>query len=197
MKSRYLVLGLSLVLALALAVPALGGPKNPFATSLASVKKTAKKALKTAEAAQLSADGAQKTAVAAQASAGTAQKSATAAQGSANTAQTLAKGAQKTADEAKTAAAAAQSTANSKFGQTTSEFGSGSGTSTTSGFDIIGCPTGSQVTGGGYTVNGEGSNQVVPIFTASYGNAWLASLERIPGGTKSWSVQAIVVCAKP
>ena len=33
MKKRYTVLGLSLVLALALAVPAMGGPTNPLASA--------------------------------------------------------------------------------------------------------------------------------------------------------------------
>jgi hypothetical protein len=197
MKSRYMVLGLSLVLALALAVPALGGPTNPLASSLAGVKKTAKKALKTAKAAQSAAEGAQKTANSAQSAANNAQKTATAAQGSANTAQTLAKNAQKAADEGKAAAAAAQSTANSKLGTTFSEFGSGSGPNATTGLDIVSCPTGSQVTGGGYNVSGTGANEVVPLWAASYGNAWLASMKRIPGGTNTWSVQAIVVCAKP
>ena len=49
MKSRYTVLFLSLVLALALAVPALGGPTNPIASISASVKSTANKALEESE----------------------------------------------------------------------------------------------------------------------------------------------------
>jgi len=55
MKKRYTVLGLSLVLALALAVPALGGPSNPIASVSASVKSIANKALKKAKAAQTAA----------------------------------------------------------------------------------------------------------------------------------------------
>ena len=39
MSKRYTVLGLSVVLALALAVPALGGPTNPIASISASAKK--------------------------------------------------------------------------------------------------------------------------------------------------------------
>jgi trimeric autotransporter adhesin len=204
MKSRYMVFFLSLVLALALAVPALGGPTNPIASISATVKQTANKALnkakaaqKTANAAQSAANSAQSTADAAQKTANSAQSTAKAAQSTANAAQTAVKTAQSTADSAKTAAAAAQATANSKLGDTFTEFGSGSGTKTTTGLDLVACPAGSQVTGGGYSVGGAGTNEVVPVYTASYGDAWLASLERIPGGANTWSVQAIVVCAKP
>ena len=204
MKSRYVVLFLSLVLALALAVPALGGPSNPIASISATVKQTANKALKKAKAAQNTANSALSAAGAAQKDASSAEKTAKAAQTAANTAQatantakTTADGAKTTADAAKAAADAAQATANSKFGNTFTEFGSGSGSSTTNGTDIVECPGTSQVTGGGYSVGGTGTNEVVPIFTAAYGDAWLASLERIPGGTNTWSVQAIVTCAKP
>lgn len=204
MKRRYVVLFLSLVLALALAVPALGGPSNPIASLSATVKQTANKALKKAKSAQKTANSALSAANSAQSSADGAQKSATqaqntakAAQTSANTAQATANTAKSTADAAKAAADAAQATANSKLGNTFTEFGGGSGSSTTSGTDIVECPGTSQVTGGGYTTGGAGANEAVPIYTASYGDAWLASLERIPGGTNTWTVQAIVTCAKP
>ena len=52
MKRRYVLLGLASILAIALAVPAMGGPSNPLATTAASAKKTAKKALKKAKKAQ-------------------------------------------------------------------------------------------------------------------------------------------------
>ena len=78
MKKRYVVLGLSAVLALGLAVPALGG-SGPTATTSASGKKTAKKALKKAKKAS---------------------KQATAAQGDANDALAAANGAQTAADAA-------------------------------------------------------------------------------------------------
>jgi cytoskeletal protein RodZ len=197
MKSRYIVLGLSLVLALALAVPALGGPTNPIASISASVKQTANKALNKAKRAQKTAESAQATANAANSAAASATTTAKTAQSTATTALTNAKTAQTTANEAKTAAAAAQTTANQKFGQTFSEFGTTEGPNTTSGFGIVNCPSGSSVTGGGYEVSGEGTNQVVASFTSTYGNAWLAALERIPGGTKTWSVRPVVVCAKP
>jgi cytoskeletal protein RodZ len=204
MKSRYVVLSLSLVLALALAVPALGGPTNPIASISATVKQTANKALKKANTAQSTANSAlsaastaQSTADSADKTATAAQKTATTAQSTANSALTAAKTAQTTADAAKTAAAAAQATANSKFGNTVSNFSSTIGPNGASGFALALCPAGSQVTGGGFELSGVGANEVVPTFDSSYGDAWLVNLERIPGGAGSWSVRALAVCAQP
>jgi len=203
MKRRYIVLSLSLVLALALAVPALGGPSNPIASISASVKQTANKALKKAKAAQntantalSTANGAQNAAGKAQTTADNAQKAANAAQGTANTAQSTANGAKKAAEEAQAAANAAQATANSKLGETFTEFGPFDGPNTTSGVAIAECEGESEVTGGGYETSGEGTSEIVPFYTAAYGDAWLAGLNRIPGGTKTWSVRAIVTCAE-
>jgi membrane protein involved in colicin uptake len=202
MKRRYIVLSLSLVLALALAVPALGGPGNPVASMSASVKQIATKALKRAKAAQTTANtalstanNAQSDAAKAQSTANNAQKAAGTAQTAANTAQATANGAKKAAEDAQAAANAAQATANSKLGETFSEFGSFDGPNTTSGVAIAECPGESEVTGGGYETSGEGSDEIVPFYTASYGDAWLAGLNRIPGGTQTWSVRAIVTCA--
>lgn len=211
MKSRYLVLGLSLVLALALAVPALGGPTNPLASISATVKQTANKALKKAKAAQQTANSALATANTANNTADTASKAATsasnaakAAQTTANTAQTAAKNAQTTADTAKTAAATAQTaannaqaTANSKFGDTVTEFGETSGPNAATGSAAVSCPGSSQVTGGGFITSGTGNNEIVPTLDTSYGDAWLVAMDRIPGGANTWSVQAVVVCAQP
>jgi hypothetical protein len=203
MKRRYIVLSLSLVLALALAVPALGGPSNPIASISASVKQTATKALKKAKAAQKTANtalstanGALSTADGAQSAAKKAQTTADGAQKSASAAQTAANNAQATANTAKKAAEDAQSTANTKLGETFSEFGSFDGPNTTSGVAISECPGESEVTGGGYEATGEGSDEIVPFYTAAYGDAWLAGLNRIPGGTQTWSVRAIVTCAQ-
>lgn len=191
MKSRYVVLFLSVVLALALAVPALGGPTNPIASISASVKQTANKALKKAKNAQNTANSALAAAGAAQATANDASAAAKKAQTSANTAQT-------TANSAKSAAAAAQTTANSKLGTTFSQFGGFEGPNTNSGFGLTVCPSGSQLTGGGYETSEGGSNEVVPTFNSSYGNAWLTALQRIQGvGAETWSVRVIAVCAKP
>lgn len=197
MKSRYVVFLLSLVLAIALAVPALGGPTNPVATLSASVKSIANKALKTAKSAKKTANLALETAESAKSAASNAQGTANSAQVTASSAQAAAKNAQATADAAKSAAAAAQATANSKLGETFTEFGEGSGSSTTFGLDLVECPGTTEVTGGGYTTSGEGANEVVPIFTAAYGDAWLADLERIPGQVDSWEVTAAVTCAAP
>lgn len=192
MKSRYVVLCLSLVLALALAVPALGGPTNPIASISASVKQIANKALNKAKAAQSAANAAQSTA-------NSALNTADAAQKTANTVQTAVKTAQTTANSAKTAADAAQATANSKFGNTTSVFGGGTGSSTSnSKFEIVSCPSGQQITGGGYETSGTGSDSVTAEYTGSYGDAWLALLERINGqAATSWGVRAIAICAGP
>lgn len=197
MKGRYAVFFLSLVLAIALAVPALGGPTNPVATLSASAKSIALKALKKAKAAQNTANSALSTANSALSTANSADKTAKSASSAAASASTTATAALTAAKNAQAAADAAQATANSKFGTTFTEFGGGSGTKTTSGADLVSCPAGSSVTGGGYTTSGAGANEVVPIFTAAYGNAWLADLERIPGQADSWAVTASVTCAKP
>jgi len=196
MKRRYIVLSLSLVLALALAVPALGGPSNPIASISASVKQTATKALKKAKAAQKTANTALGVANGAQSAASKAQTSANNAQKAAEGAQSSANSAKGTADAAKKAAEEAQATANSKLGETFTEFGSFDGPNTTSGVAIAECEGESEVTGGGYETSGEGTSEVVPFYTAAYGDAWLAGLNRIPGGTKTWSVRAIVTCAE-
>jgi hypothetical protein len=103
MKSRYIVLGFSLVLVLAIAVPALGVPRQLRSGSSAT-KALAKKALKAAVAAQHLAEAAQN-------SVGTAQTTATAAQTTAGTAQGTAGTAQAAATSAKSAASTAQATA--------------------------------------------------------------------------------------
>lgn len=197
MKSRYTVLLLSLVLALALAVPALGGPMNPIASISSSVKSIANKALKKAKAAQSAANGAQSTANTALSTANSAKTAASGAQTTANSALSNANTAQTEAKKAQTTANTAQTIAESKFGQTETVFGTSSGSVTTTGLSSIECPKGSSITGGGYSTGGTGNKEVVPVYTAAYGNAWLADLERIPSGTNTWEVTAIATCAKP
>ena len=210
MKRRYVVLSLAVVLALALAVPAFGGPTN-IVSALTNVKKTANKALKQAKAASAAAAAAQSTANTAVSDAAAAEKAAKAAQTTANGAQTTANTALSTANGAKTEAAAAktaataakaaadaaQATANSKFGSTFTETGANSGTRTTSGNSNANCPAGSDLTGGGYTTAGAGANEVVPTYNGPYGSAWFAVLERIPAGANTWSVTAFAQCAQP
>jgi flagellar capping protein FliD len=211
MKSRYVVLSLSLVLALALAVPALGGPTNPIASISATVKQTANKALKKAKTAQTtansalaaagsaqsSADAASKAASAAQTAAKAAQTTATGAQTTASAASTAAKNAQTTANTAKAAADAAQATANGKFGNTTTVFGESSpNTNTASKSDFVICPSPQQITGGGFEVTGTGANDVVPTFNTSYGDAWLTVLERVTGApANTWGIRVTAICA--
>jgi hypothetical protein len=88
MRRRYIVFGLSATLALALAVPALGGPSNPVASSAASAKKLANKALRKANEANAAAQSAQSTANQALSTAQSAQNAAQSAQTTANQANT-------------------------------------------------------------------------------------------------------------
>src|SRR4051794_33642720 len=86
----YSILRLTGFLALALAVPALGGPSNAVASISASAKKIANKALKTAKSAQKTANTANSTANSALAEAQKAQTTGTNAQITANSAKSLA-----------------------------------------------------------------------------------------------------------
>lgn len=220
MTKRYALLGMTLTLAIALAVPAMGGPSNPIANAAASAKTIAKKALKkakqantTAKAAQAAAAAAQSTANGAASSANGAKSAADAAQGSANAAQQTANGAktaadaaqasantaQTTADEAKTLANAAQATADSKFGTQTVEFGEAT-VSDSNGPKFAGASCGSdrEPTGGGFATGGAGNNEVTPTSSIVYGNGWLVLADEIGAGTGSnWTLQANVVCLAP
>ena len=204
MKKRYTVLGLSVFLALALSVPALGGPSNPIASVSASVKSIANKALKKAKAAQTAANNAQNTANAASSAAGAAQKDATTAQKEAGTAQKEAKAAQSTANTAlstantaktnaataQTAATNAQNTANGKMsGEVQVEGEEGT-------FGIAGCPSGKVPTGGGYIITGSDNNAATVTESTQYGSAWIVFANQIKGTTgSSWGVVATVNCA--
>jgi hypothetical protein len=178
MKKRYIVLGLGAFLALALAVPALGGPSNPIANSAANAKKTAKKALKTANAAQSSAN---------------------AAQSDANSASDAAAAAQTTADSAQAAANAAQSTADSKFGSTDFVSGATTANNNSAKTSTAACPAGSQPTGGGHSLAGSGPEDATVTFSGSpiYGGGWSASASPIDGQVENWTITATAVCASP
>lgn len=198
MKKRYTVLGLSLVLALALAVPALGGPSNPIASVSASVKSIANKALKKAKTAQATAEGAQSTANSASSAAAAAQKDANAAQKTANTAQGTGTTALTTANAAKTAAATAQTAAtnaqNTANGKMSGEVQVEGEAGTT--FGIAGCPTGKVPTGGGFIITGANNNSATVTESTQYGSAWIVFAKQINGvaGT-SWGTVATVNCA--
>jgi multidrug efflux pump subunit AcrA (membrane-fusion protein) len=185
MKKRLLVLGLSAVLAVSLAVPALGGPSNPIAHASASAKSIAKKALKKSKKAI-------KKAKQAQATADGAQTSADQAQTTADAAQTAAEGAQTTADAAQASANQAQATADSKLDNL--EFVAGNGTAnnaTQFKTDIAVCPGNKTPTGGGIVVAGDISAQA--RVSSQYFAGWVASGSN-PAAT-NWSVQATVECA--
>lgn len=204
MSKRYLVLGLSVFLALSLTVPALGGPSNPVAEISASAKKIAKKARKkakkanqNAKAAQQSADQAQNTANGAQGTANDAQGAAANAQSTADAAQSAANNAQSTADGAQAAANAAQATADSKLEDTTQVFGTASANNSNAAkLASASCPSGAEVTGGGYTIGGSDPDEAAAQLEFAYGSGWIVQAQRIEGTTaNNWSLQASVMCA--
>lgn len=205
MSKRYFVLGLSVVLALALAVPAFGGPSNPIAGISATVKQTANKALKKAKAAQKTANSAQSTANSANSTAGSANTTAKAAQDeakkaqtSANGALTAANGAKAIAEEAKAAAAAAEANANTKVKGIYTKFGTASAedTEVTKNASAF-CTGGDEATGGGYAIAGAGSKSisVTTETTTLYGDGWFVTGQAI-SGTPTWSIQANTLCAE-
>jgi len=179
MRKRYIVLGLSAFLALALAVPALGGPSNPIADVSATAKKTAKKALKKAKKAQQSAD---------------------AAQSDANSAGDAAAAAQTSADGAQAAANAAQATADSKLGNVQQIAGpsnpaTGTNATATKVSTAI-CPEGTIPTGGSHAVGGDADEVTVSANgDPFYGSGWFATGQEINGQAASWSITATAYCA--
>lgn len=205
MKKRYTVLGLSLVLALALAVPAMGGPTNPLASASKSVQSIANQALKKAKAAQKTANAAQSTANSASSTATTANgaagkaqttadaasKAATAAQGTANTALTTANAAKAAADAAQASANSAKAIAESKMsGEVHVE-------STEPGaISFANCPEGKVPTGGGFIVSGANNSSATVTESTQYVNSWVVTAKQINGvaGT-SWEVTSTVNCA--
>jgi len=212
MKKRYTVLGLSVVLALALSVPALGGPSNPIASVSASVKSIANKALKKAKTAQATAENAQATANSASNAANAAQKDADAAQKTANGAQSTANTALSTANAAKTAAATAQATANiAKTAADNAQSTANNAQSTANGkmsgevqvegeagttFGIAGCPSGKVPTGGGFIITGTDNDAATVTESSQYGSAWFVAARQIKGtSASSWGTVATVNCA--
>jgi len=209
MKNRYLVFGLSIVLALALAVPALGGPTNPVASLSASVKSIANKALKKAKTAQKKAEAAQSAANNAQSTANSANSAADKAQTTANSANTAAKNAQTAATSAGTAAKNAQTAADKAqatadeaktlAGQafTTTDFEDGDNVagSGESALAAAGCPAGFEPTGGGFVLLGSDSNKVRVDLNSQYLNGWIVSAENIAGHAgENWELSAAVTC---
>lgn len=194
MRNRNLVLGLTAFLALALAVPALGGPSNPVASSAVSLKKVKKKAnaaLAAAAAAQATADQAKTAASGAQTTANTANTNA-------NQAKTAAAAAQASADAAQLSADAANANANTRL--KTTDFVQGTVSAATSSDKTApldaACATGDFLTGGGYILGGTGANDVTATTNAPYVSLWLVAGKEIGAGTAdTWTVQAWAMCA--
>lgn len=217
MSKRYVVLGMSLVLALALAVPALGGPSNPLASASKSVKKTAETALKTAKQAkklantantkageaqtaaknaQTSADGAGASAKKAQETADKAQTSANGAKSTADSAKATADSAKTTANEAKTLAEQAKTEASTKVSGVYYQFGTSSAedTETTKNVSAF-CEGADEATGGGWAFNGSTNVTVTASTPTFYGDGWFVTAKAI-SGTPTWSIQANTVCTE-
>ena len=208
MSKRYTVLGLSVFLALALAVPALGGPSNPVASISASVKQTANKALKKAKAAQKTANSANSTANSALGeakkaleAAGSAKSTADSAKSAADSAKSTASSAKSTADSAKAtaeaasaAAAAAEANANTRVKGSEQLAESTEENTSTNKFISVSCPSGHPVLGGGFSVGGESQKVTVGASEEQlYGGGWFVIGNAI-SGTPSWSLTAIAVC---
>jgi hypothetical protein len=209
MKKRYVVLGLSVVLALALAVPAFGGPTNPVSSGLASVKKTANKALKNANAAKKTAKSALTAAESATAGVKGVesdvakqtteikklQTSVTAAQTTANTAQATATAGKTIAEQAKAAAAAAEANANTRLKGSTELFATPSVSSEANKFSTVECAEGQPTLGGGYELGGAANKVVVTTSEkALYGEGWFVGGQLINGETGNWTIRAIAMC---
>lgn len=188
MKKRYFVLGASVVLAIALAVPALGGPSNPVATTAASAKSTAKKALKKAKKANKKAKGAQATADQALSAANNAQNSADGAQATADSAQAAATAAQATADQA---LQEAQNPTGTKLGLQRV-----TGTTPNDSSDpksaLAVCPTGKDLTGGWGFISATDDisfQGTLPFYEASFALAF-----EDPATASNWQVTAVSAC---
>jgi hypothetical protein len=199
MSKRYVVLGLSVVLALALAVPALGGPSNPIASVSASAKKIAQKALKKANEAQKTANTALSTANTANTTANSALTEAKKAQTTANSAQITANSAKATADSAQAAAEAAEANANTRVKNANFVFGTSSAEDTETPKNVsASCESDEEVLGGGFAVAGEANKVTVttsdPIIL--YGHGWFVTGRAISGFTPTWSIQAVATCGE-
>jgi hypothetical protein len=183
MNRRYFVFGLSAVLALSLAVPALGGPSSPVATISGSAKKVAKKALRAATAAQDTANQALSTA--------------NSANSLANTANNAAKAAQTSANNAQTSADAANANANTRFNDTGTFNGTPTANDGASPKNATGnCPSGQHVTGGGYDIGGTDTDDEAVITESTYGDSWFVIAQEVQGSTPgNWSLTARAICA--
>lgn len=206
MRKRYAILGLSVFLALSLAVPAFGGPSNPVSSAAVSAKVSAKKALKVArsakkkaKAAQASADAAQGTANQAETDAQKAETDAQKGISDAAAAQTSANTAETDAQTGITNAAAANANANGRLKSADLVIGTATALNTdNSKTASAACPSNEPILGGGYFVNGTTPRTDEVTVTTNdavilYGHGWQATGEEI-NGNPSWSILAEVTC---
>jgi hypothetical protein len=183
MRNRYLVLGLATFIAIAMAVPALGGPSNPIASSSANALKIAKKAKAAAAAAQTSADTAQSTANSAISTANSANSKATAAQTAATAAQTAANN--------------ANTNANTRYDHISHVDG---GTSPSNNSDkaliAANCPAADDAaTGGGWVAVGGGERDAqVEYDSTFYNDQWVVVANDIGLDAGNWSIQVTAQC---
>jgi hypothetical protein len=184
MRKRYTVLGLSVFLAVALAVPALGGPSNPIAHTASALSK-AKKGIRLAKAAQTSADNAQNTA-------NTANSTANAAKTAAATAQTA-------ADAAQASANAANANANTRILGTTARFSAATANSAGAHSVSVLCGAGEIPTGGGYFMGGTAPAGAVVTSNEDtfYNDGWFVSGDNQTGIATAWALTAMVECGHP
>jgi cytoskeletal protein RodZ len=191
MRNRYLVLGLAAFIALALAVPALGGPSNPIASSSANALKIAKKAKRKAAAAQSTADSALS-------AANKAQTTANGANTAAGAAQTTADAAQAAAAAAQTAADAANANANTRFNHITHVAGTASPSNNSDkALVVANCPGDDPATGGGWVTVGGGGERDAQIEYSStfYADQWVIVANDIGTDGGNWSITPQVFCA--
>jgi hypothetical protein len=218
MKRRHLVLGCGVVLALALVVPALGGPLALSSGGSARVVAVLKKARKAAAEAQRIAVNAQSSAAGAQSAAGDAtnvaagakataslaQSAVAAAQSAAAGAKDAADLAQNKADAASTQAAAlagpvqtAESEAHSALVEVRSKLGGVEPPKTGVGVGdgvaheqraVAECPAGTVLAAGGFEIGGDAAE---PHISKPEGNNWVVVAQ---SGGNNFTLTAFAMC---
>lgn len=169
MKKRYVVLSAAVFLAVSIAVPALGGRSNPIAETFASATKIAKKA----------------------------HKRATRANKRVKRANKRVKKVNKNANQALDAAGDAQSSADSKYGNV-DHIAAASGSNSNASKTIAAeCPSGFEVTGGGYRIDGQATHDVRVIFNTRQPGAWVVVAEEVNPTGDNWKLTATVNCIAP